>query len=213
MACVYVLYPASSPDDIRYVGRVKIDAPDARLKVHIQDVATGKKYHIHNWIRKVQEAGDTIVVRALETNLSWSESAQREIYYIAHYRSLGFNLTNMTSGGDGAPDLPQEVRLTKSAKLRGQKRSQETCAKISASLKGKPGKPCSPEAKAKISLANKNKIVLPETKAKISLALRVKLSSNEECAKRSKAWKSRVVSKETRLKMSKAHKDRKKVLP
>lgn len=179
----------------------------------MQDVATGKKYHIHNWIRKVQEAGDTVVARALETNLSWDESAKREIYYIAHYRSLGFDLTNMTSGGDGAPDLPAEVRLAKSAKLKGQKRSQETRAKMSAAQKGKHGKPCSPEAKAKISLAHKNKIVLPETKAKISIALREKLSSNEERVKRSEAWKSRVVSKETRLKMSKAHKDRKKVLP
>ena len=213
MACVYVLHLASSPEDIRYVGRTKLDYPDKRLEIHMKDANTGKKYYIHNWIRKAQDSGDVVVARALETNLTWEESAAREIHYIAYYRSLGFDLTNMTSGGDGAPDLPEEVRLAKSIKLKGQKRSEETRAKMSAAQKGKHGKPCSPETKAKISLRNKNKVVLPETKAKISVALQVKLSSNEERAKRSEAWKSRVVSKETRSKMSKSHKDRKKVLP
>jgi len=169
MSAVYALVSSGEPDIVRYVGRTKPDSPERRLKAHIKDATAGRKYHVHNWIRKVQKAADTVVAITLESDLTWEESGKREIYYIAYYRSLGFDLTNMTSGGDGAPNLPEEVRLVMSAKMRGRghPQTEETKRKISKAHKGR--KP-SDEIREKYRQAKLGKRVSDETKAKISKA-------------------------------------------
>jgi hypothetical protein len=186
MSAVYALVSSGEPDVVRYVGRTKPDSPERRLKTHIKDATAGRKYHIHNWIRKVQEGGDTVVAITLESNLTWEESGKREIYWIAYYKEQGFDLTNMTSGGDGAPNLPEEVRLAMSAKKRGKghPQSEETKRKISEAYRGR--KP-SDEIREKYRQAKLGKTVSAETKAKISASTKGKPKSEATKTKMS-AW-------------------------
>lgn len=169
MSAVYALVSSGEPDIVRYVGRTKPDSPERRLKAHVKDATAGRNYHVHHWIRKVQDSGDTVVAMTLESGLTWEESGKREIHWISYYRSLGFDLTNMTSGGDGAPDLSAESRQIMRLKKLGKGHSQtkETRRKISESQKGR--KP-SDEIREKYRQAKLGKRVSDETKAKISKA-------------------------------------------
>lgn len=169
MSAVYALVSSSELDIVRYVGRTKPDSPERRLRNHKNDAKAGGKYHVHNWIRKIQDSGDTVVAITLESGLTWEESGKREIHWIAYYREQGFNLTNMTSGGDGAPNLSEEVRLAMSAKMlgKGHPQSEETRRKISETRKKLKIK-ASDETKEKQRKAKLGKPVSEETKIKIS---------------------------------------------
>ncbi len=206
MAVVYALVASKEPETIRYIGRTKFDTPDKRLATHKRDAKAGGTYHIHNWIRKVEDDGDVVIAIILDGELTWEESATREIYWIAEYKARGYDLTNMTSGGDGAPNLPEEVRLVMSAKARGKghPQSEETRRKISEAHKGR--KP-SDEIREKYRKAKLGKKVSAETKAKISASSRGKPKSEATKAKMS-AWQyGRVLSDEHKEKVSKALKE------
>jgi hypothetical protein len=203
MACVYALVSSGEPDVVRYVGRTKPDSPERRLRDHKNDAKAGRKYHVHNWIRKVQEGGDTVITVTLESDLTWEESAKREIYWIAHYRSLGVDLTNMTSGGDGVLDLSPESKERARLKKLGKGHSQttETRRKISETRKILNIK-ASDETKEKQRKAKLGKKVSAETKAKISASTINKPKSKATKAKMS-AWQiGRVLSDEHKEKVS-----------
>jgi len=169
LALIYALASSSEPDVIRYIGRTKFDTPDRRLSVHLKHAKTGGVYHLHNWIRKTQSEGSVIVARVLESNLSWSKSAKREIYWIQHFKQQGFDLTNMTSGGDGVPNLTLESRLRMSLSKRGKghPQTEETRIKISNTRKERNITP-SVKARHKMRLAKLGKSVSQETRQKIS---------------------------------------------
>jgi len=200
MACVYALVSSGEPDVVRYVGRTKLDSPERRLRDHKNDAKAGGKYHVHNWIRKVQDSEYTVVAIALESGLSWEESAKREIHWIACYKEQGFDLTNMTSGGDGAPNLPEEVRLAMSIKMRGRghPQSEETRRKISEARRGR--KP-SDETREKYRQAKLGKAVSTETKAKISASTKGKPKSEATKTKMSEWQIGRVLSDEHKEKV------------
>lgn len=116
---------------------------------------------------------------------------EREMFHIRELKSKAPNGYNLTDGGDGG---------------RGLSPSEETRAKISAKLKGRPahnkGVSPSAEARAKISAHHKAAGIKPpnhkgkkrgprspETKAKLSLANKGKHPSKETLAKRSASLK------------------------
>ena len=152
MSCVYALVALSDQENIRYIGRAK--NAKGRLRNHLRFAEKGRKEHVYNWINKIKDNGDEVKLIIIEDGLTWEESAAREIHYIAYYRSLGFDLTNMTSGGDGRP---------------GYTTSRETREKIGRYHKGKI---LSDETKQKIRDAKIGKKVSDETKAKISSSTR-----------------------------------------
>ena len=139
MACVYALSSSLGSGDVRYIGRCKEDNGKSRLVNHLCESRRGVRSHKNSWIRSVTSAGGEIVSTVLESGLSWGESTVREIFYIAHYRSLGHRLTNMTDGGEGS------VGYVPSAEHR---------AKTSAAGKGKTRPPRSAEWCARIGAAN-----------------------------------------------------------
>jgi len=141
MACVYALISLLESDKIRYVGISKYETPDKRLKQHISKARKNKRpSYKDNWINSISNDGGEIIAIILETNLSWEEAKEREIFYIAHYRSLGHALTNLTDGGDGALGFVRsaESNIKTSVTMLGRKYSSERCANISASRLGKP---------------------------------------------------------------------------
>lgn len=93
-----------------------------------------------------------------------------EMGLIKCIKRMGIELTNLTDGGHG----PSGLIVT-----------PEQRAKISATLTGRPGRPWTEEAKAKVGAANRGKKRTPEQRAKMGR-------------------KNRFVSDETRVKLSAA---------
>ena len=109
----------------------------------------------------------------------------------------------MTSGGDGAPDLSEEVRLAMSAKMRGKghPQSEETRRKISET-RMKLKIRASEETREKQSKAKLGKPVSEETKIKISKGSAGRKASDATRRKMS-AWQfGRVLSDEHKEKVS-----------
>ena len=166
MTCVYALVALSDQKNIRYIGRA--NNASSRLRNHLRFADKGRKEHVYNWINKVKASGDEIKLIIIEDNLTWSKSAEREIYYISYYRSLGFDLTNMTVGGDGRPGyvISRETREKIGKYHKGKVLSDETKQKI---RNAKIGKKVSEETKAKISSSTKN--ISPKGKSRQKYAM------------------------------------------
>jgi hypothetical protein len=72
------------------------------------------------------------ILEELSPDADWQSA---EIRWIAEGRRLGWPLTNCTSGGDGVPDLPPEIREKLRSVWLGRKHRPETLLKLSASSK------------------------------------------------------------------------------
>lgn len=134
------IYCLIDPEDggVRYIG--KSTDPERRFKDHLR---ISKQTHTYCWIKSLREKGLTPIMKIIE--ICGEDWKIRERYWISYYKSLSVNLTNHSPGGDGE----------------GSAHSEETKLKMSRTRKGKPpgnkGKPCSEEAKRKISEAMKAK--------------------------------------------------------
>lgn len=115
MTTVYI-YALLDPrtDEIRYIG--KTTDVSRRLRRHRTE--TGKTYR-HNWLKQLRDDGLQPSIVILEVTLKeiWE---QREAHWIKYFSEMGCRLTNLATGGNGAPGVSP---------------SEETRAKISASVK------------------------------------------------------------------------------
>ena len=126
--------------------------------------------HKDNVICKMRDAGIPVGRAKIAEGLT---RQQARILEVAAIRTIGREplgpLVNLTAGGDGAPDLPPEVRARIAAKVaeknRGRKLSPEHVAKLR-------GRPMSPEMREKLRIANAARKASPETRARISAAQR-----------------------------------------
>ena len=191
MACVYALSSSLDPDAVRYVGRSNEDDGTVRLRKHLWETRRGTRSHKCNWSNSVQSAGGVIVSTVLESGLSYTESGIREVFFIANYRGRGFDLTNLTDGGDGT------VGLVFSAERR---------KNIGDATRGKIKGPYTPEHCANISAGKMGGIRSGETRARISATLTGRTLPPEHCAAISDGNMGRTVSAETRKKISDAQK-------
>jgi len=107
------------------------------------------------------------LILVLEECDSDAQVLAREMVLIALFKEAGFNLTNITIGGDGSqrlPDkpVPEEVKKKMSEAWTPEKRK--------ARSEAYKGKHPTEETKKRISASHKGSIVSPETRAKISAA-------------------------------------------
>lgn len=93
---------------IRYIGKTK--NLKSRLSAHI---AKAEGFHTNNhcanWIRSILDVGlnpEMLVICGVPDDGDWQQVESR---VIAQYRSMGHDLTNLTSGGDGFHDMPSEI--------------------------------------------------------------------------------------------------------
>jgi hypothetical protein len=168
-------------DEIRYVGKGKNDRA-SRMS---------RRYGYHkNWIKQLELLGLKPIVRIVEANLKEKEALEKEKELISEYRKNGFNLTNLTDGGDGISGfkMPEEAKkkiaeskigeknpmFGKAAYNRGVSPSEESKRKNSKAHLGKPGpnkgRKFSEESKRKNSEAHKGRKASEETKKKMSEA-------------------------------------------
>lgn len=165
---VIYIYGLKDPrnDDIRYVG--KTNNLKSRLRGHIY---AKKKCYSASWVKSLTSVGVMPVMFLLEESddKTWRE---RERFWIAHYRALGYKLTNMTEGGDGNGIISPELRESMAARMRGKKHSEATKKKMSASRSGENngnyGKHQSEETKEKNRQAHLGKKQSEQAKKKLS---------------------------------------------
>ena len=136
---IVYIYSLKDPRDyqIKYIGKT-IDI-DRRRKEHNQ-IHRNKKSKKNSWIIHLIENGMQPIMEILEEceETNWVE---REMYWIQYYKEFGFDLKNMTLGGEsnGGYVFTKEDRLkqSKSQKLRHEIKpfSKETRKKLSEKAK------------------------------------------------------------------------------
>lgn len=179
----WTIYALIDPRDdaVRYVGiAVK---PVKRLADHIKASAY-ETTHKARWIRQLLALGLQPTMQILEQGDDTALREEAERRWIAHYRSAGARLTNLTDGGDGVPGhrWTDEQR----AQLYGRPVTEDARKKISAARKGQPmnaqhrerlialhtGKPLSEEHKQKIRERHTGRILPREGIEKMAASLR-----------------------------------------
>jgi hypothetical protein len=93
------IYTLSDKTGIRYVGQSK--TPNKRYYRHIFDAKQdGFKNKRCAWVRSLLNKNETPIMEIID-EVSTTEWAFWEQYWISQIKSWGFNLTNDTNGGDG----------------------------------------------------------------------------------------------------------------
>lgn len=145
MLKIYTLSSTRNPNDIRYVGKTN-QSLDRRLAQHLscsKIYKKNKKFSIYNynWINKEIQDGYSILIESIDEldlsiNPDWKWLEQ---YWISQFKSWGFKLTNLTSGGDGNQNqiFTKESLLKRSRSLKDRHRPEEVKIKISNKLKGR----------------------------------------------------------------------------
>lgn len=163
---IHFIYTLTDPRPkvIRYVG--KTNNLSVRLALHLCEK---RGTHKNNWLHQLRSLG----LRPIEecTDETWAE---RERFWIAHFRSVGIPLTNLDSGGCSGKQQSDETKEKIRSKAIGRKHSAETIAKISAA-KSNPSK----ETLERYSKAQLGKKQSPETIAKRSASLKGHTCSEE----------------------------------
>jgi hypothetical protein len=135
---------------LRYVGRSLSGM--RRPKQHAQPRIAQKRTHTGAWVRNLAADGLRPDIEILEVEPV--DIVEAEQFWIAYFKSLGCNLTNLTIGGDGPC---------------GYRHREETKRKISEAKKGTFP---TPEHVEKNRLAQCGRKWTPETREKIVPKLR-----------------------------------------
>lgn len=118
----YFLYTLRCPKTniVKYVGITK--DPVGRYRKHLNPRSTTLK---NNWIKSLKNKGLKPLMVISDSSDTRDGINKKEIYWIIKYREWGFELKNMTSGGDGGDTFT------------GKKHTDEAKNKISIANKGR----------------------------------------------------------------------------
>lgn len=192
---IYVL-KCPTTGAVRYVG--KCHDMKARLRQHNSEARLGEiKSHKCDWIRSVLNRGLKPVM-CIDVEIQSGEDWKAiEVARIAHYRSIGCDLTNGTNGGDEPGWLTEEGRRVLSARAsktfgseEGRVRQSELMRNLCSSEEWKAARTAAakatrstPEYKARMSARAKARWAEPGYREKFK-ASRAVLCQNEEFRKR-----------------------------
>lgn len=145
-----IIYTLSDECEIRYIG--KTINFRKRYNSHINESVL-KRTHKEKWINKTLTNSGKIIMEILDI-CEEKESDFIESYWISQFKTWGFNLVNLTSGGEGG-----------------------------SPMKGKKKKPMSDETKLKISEKKKG-IVSPNKGNKYNDVIKLQMSLSRLGVKR-----------------------------
>jgi len=165
----HVIYALCDADgQARYIGYTS--EPDRRLLSHHQASQLKRKTRKNNWIKFLLAKSCRADMIILEVYATAEELPQAEIELIEYYKSIGCDLVNGTSGGDGGTigmKHLEETKLKISKSSTGKIFSTEHRRKLSEANRKRKH---SEASKKKISESEKGRIVSETTKQKLSLA-------------------------------------------
>ena len=148
---IYGLVDPRDQERIRYVGMsIRSDRPYDHIKATRK---SKRKSHLYSWIKVLLADGYEPVVLIIEQcddNTSRKALGEREKYHIKRLRDEGYELTNMTEGGEGGPIF------------KGQKHTSETRALMREAWKTRTQHAQTPETRIKIGNANRGRRRSPE---------------------------------------------------
>lgn len=105
-----IIYVLSDPLSlqIRYVGKTT-RSTSCRLSQHLSRAVQidkfGKykyKQYVYCWLRSMLQLGLIPLCEVVEECSNAKQLLEAEIFYISYFKTLGFDLTNLTEGGEGA---------------------------------------------------------------------------------------------------------------
>lgn len=98
----YKIYTLENPitNEIRYVGMTQKSLSE-RLSSHKSSVKT-KTSHVANWIKSLLNENLIPVIKLLDETNTLEKCKELEIYWISQFKSWGFNLTNLSTGGESS---------------------------------------------------------------------------------------------------------------
>lgn len=173
---IYVLIDPTSKE-IRYVGKT-VKTLKNRLYGHITQSKDGKSdTYRDRWIRGLSAQGLRPEIREIE--VCGADWANRERFWIAHFRDAGARLTNHTDGGEGALGFrfTEERRKQCSERLRAELSDPEVkAARIESLIKNAT----SPEFRKRRSRDHSEWLMAhPEFRAKSSEGMRRQMANPE----------------------------------
>jgi GIY-YIG catalytic domain len=132
--------------EIRYIGKTN------NLKLRVNHHNCPSKYtHKENWIRSLHRMNLRPIIEVLEEYDSKELCTKAEIYWISQFKVWGFNLLNLTNGGEGrsgfSPSIEQRQHVSEVLKERyskehhknkGRKLSEEHKRALSKASNHKP---------------------------------------------------------------------------
>lgn len=218
---------------VRYVGRT--------IQGHqrfVQHRYAKNQTHVSNWVQALRAQGLNFIPVVLEHCSTKEELLEREAWWVAYGRLSGWELTNLTDGGDGSWGYtPTQATRAKLRALHLGKPKTEAHRESMRKAKSAPdaiafvkalhtGRKRTDSTKAKIGAASRRRVVTEEarenmrmaalaraprtqaTRAKLSAALKGRKRTPEQVARMSAAQQGKTASIETRKRMSEAHKRR-----
>ena len=218
---------------VRYIGRTT--QGQARFKQH--EYSNNNTY-VCRWIKSLRGAGLMFIPVVLEECTSRESLMSSESWWVAYGKLSGWELTNLTNGGDGSwgyrvtAETREKLRQLhlnkpKSAEhIENMRRAKSTPEAIEANRRLHTGRKRSAETRARIGAASRRRVATPEARANMSAAgkrrpprtqaTRDKLSlvhkgrkfTPEHIANMSKSRLGKKASPETRERMSEAHRAR-----
>lgn len=177
-----------------------------RNREHLLEINKGNSLPKYNKLRKLINEGNNFndLVVVIEENLTCNQIDDKEIYYIKKFREDGFNLKNLTNGGEGGDTLSKnpnknniiDKRKGRVGNRKGVSLSDEQKLKISESVKKtfELGRKLqhSEETKRKISESNKGKTFTNEHKKNLSIARKKRVITQSTREKSSKTSKGKI---------------------
>lgn len=168
------IYTLADPrtGEIRYVGKT-VDI-DNRIRQHIQ---CGKRCHSASWIKNLKASGVNPIIEVVESfiNAEESEWQEAERFWIESFRHMGFNLTNLRTGGIGGGRMAESTKKKLSIAKTGKKckKNPESARKLKIYLQNRTPEQLKEysEKMSRVLLAKKRK-ASQETKARQSIAMR-----------------------------------------
>jgi hypothetical protein len=137
-----IIYYLQDPrsGEIRYIGKTTEKDFQKRYNSHLFE-GRNPKYITHKsrWIRGVILANLIPIMGELDRLPYTKDWEWLESYWIAQFKAWGFNLVNMTDGGEGNKGqlFSKEALVKRNDKLRGLKRTPEQCERMSNALMGR----------------------------------------------------------------------------
>jgi group I intron endonuclease len=157
------IYTLSDEKDIRYVGKTKY--LNKRLSSHKNESKLKRTYK-EKWINSVLLNGGKIIMEILE--ICDDEIAnETEIFWISQFKCWGFDIVNLTVGGDGSFGMLVKNHSDTSKNLMSEKAKKRKCLVSGWNKYMKMPE----EFKKNISKLSKGRTVSEETRKKISKSL------------------------------------------
>lgn len=170
------IYKITSPSGAIYIGQSR--NLNKRRYDYSKMRCKSQRYIYHSLLKHGFDAHKFQIIELSPIDVPQNTLDFMEKFYINHFRVLGYEVMNLRDGGTGGGAMPRESIESARLKNTGQKRSEETKAKLREAWKKR--QPMSREVREKIRIGSTGKKRSEETKQRMRDAQKGREVSPEE---------------------------------